>query len=183
MSELTTAFSGQINRESRQSFYEALQPGIYWAGDLCYVLGRRDDLWSRMCQLIFANSLDDENGLNINHRIEGEFCIDGFRYAQYSTKWGDGAYPGKWNQYRSKYNPFEFSVDSGTLGIAPIEWLIELGLPDIPEDPDGKEYNFGVFYNFEYPFRTHKVDGLIKFGSLEINTDEEEEEEYEDWSR
>lgn len=172
-----------IDRRSMQKFRQSFPPGVYWVGDLCYTLGDDSDLWQRMHALSFRQDREEGSPNVVHSQLEGEFQIDGFRYAEYFTEWGDGRYLGIWHGVKD-YKKFSFSVDAGIIGIAPIEWLKALNLLNIPEDPDGKEYNFGKFYTFDYSFRTESVNGVIKFGQLEIDTAnflDEEESFLSDW--
>jgi hypothetical protein len=71
--------------------------GIYYIGDLCYVMD--DAEWLEVCDLTIQGS----------RVIDGEFQLkDGRRFAMYGTAYGDGTY---YDQYGHSY-----SVDSGSIG-------------------------------------------------------------------
>lgn len=87
--------------------------GKYWLGDPCYSAdkdrdpnNRQNDPWlNKWCNLGDADR-DQE--------------IDGFKVAMYSTYHGDGAYP-CWISGHPTVKSFDFGVDSGTIGLVPLE--------------------------------------------------------------
>lgn len=133
--------------------------GNYYVGDLCYVL---HDEWDECCNLFFQGRND--HGCN-----EGEFTLkDGRRFANFNTAIGDGSY----QDQRGRY----YSVDSGSIGCV---LLTDLDL----ENAD----NFiraGQIVDFPNDFEVYSEGGVLHFGSLEIDTDpewEEEEDEDSEW--
>ena len=128
--------------------------GEYYVGDLCYVLHEE---WDEVCRLLFAGR--DDHGCN-----QGEFNLsDGRRIAIYSTKYGDGLYQDQ--------NGREYGVDAGSIGCILLE--------DIDIDHPDNFVGDGQCITFDQDFYTGEQDGKIMFGSVSIETDYVEEEEYE----
>ncbi len=128
--------------------------GKYYIGDLCYVM---QDEWGEMCRLFFANRNDHSCN-------EGKFQLaDGRTYACFNTAHGDGEY------YDSK-RLYSFSVDSGSIGCILVSDLRE------------PVSDLGAVVEFKEPFHCSNEGGVIKFGTVAINTDdwEPEEDEYEE---
>ena len=118
--------------------------GLYYVGDLCYVL---HDEWDEVCELLFAGR--DDHGCN-----EGEFTLrDGRRFAIYNTAYGDGEYrDNEGNRYL---------VDAGSIGCIRIE--------DIRQTPENF-INGGVALTFLKPFLTGSDGSTLTFGHVSINT-------------
>lgn len=130
-----------------------MKAGIYWVGDLCYVLDGKDkaDQWDQVCDLFFKGG-------------DGEYLLDAdldIQFAMGSTAYGDGTYLDR--------EAREYPVDSGTIGCVLLEKIApcEYGnVIDIPEDfildvSDGKI----------------SLIGLSGKAYVEIDTDPEYEEE------
>lgn len=135
----------------------SMQAGLYYVGDLCYVMD--SDEWTEVCNLTLS-----ENGLN-----DGEFELsDGRRFALYSTAYGDGTYSDQ--QSRS------YSVDAGCIGC--------ILASDIKADKYDNLSELGAFIEFEDSFVTGSYEGSIYFGSVKIDTSQEdcydEEEDYDE---
>lgn len=129
-----------------------MKAGTYYVGDLCYVL---HDEWDEVCDLIIKDG----------ECLDGEFELkDGRRFAMYGTAYGDGTY------YDQSGN--EYGVDAGSIGC--------ILLSDIDLDSEGNFLTGGNTVPFENDFYTGELDGKIMFGSLSIDTDPEEEDEFED---
>ncbi len=111
-----------------------LPAGRYYVGDLCYVV--EGDDWDRL--------------LDITNFGDGEFKIDGVRFAIYGTMYGDGTYIDEQGR--------DYDVDSGTIGCIPISYT-KGGISG------GQEISFGS------SFRTGVEDGEIFFGDVSIQTD------------
>lgn len=124
--------------------------GKYYIGDLCYVMHKE---WDEMCELFFAGR--DDYGCN-----EGNFKLaDGREFVNFNTRHGDGTY------YDGLYS---FDVDSGSIGCIKVE--------DIREElPPG-----AVVVTFDRNFWCYSEDGVLHFGYIAIDTDPDEEEDYED---
>ena len=110
-----------------------LQKGVYYIGDLCYVMHSE---WDEVCQLLEGDQYPNE----------GQFRLsDGRQFAMFNTAFGDGEYYDK--QKRS------YPVDSGSLGCIKVENLTEevdeaLGnIVEMPNDfyvySDSKTIHFG----------------------------------------
>ena len=82
--------------------YRKFRPGSYYIGDPSYVLKKglpdENDVWYKMC---------DYN--EYNETIDGEV----FTAVISDTSYGDGVYEGS--------NDIEYGVDSGCLGVVPVE--------------------------------------------------------------
>lgn len=125
--------------------------GTYWIGDLCYVM---DAEWDEVCDL----TISDDNPCEC---VEGEFTLkDGRRFAIYNTMYGDGTYP---DQYGFKYG-----VDSGSIGCIRVE------------DIRGEVSEEGSIVVFPYQFETGEKNGVIRIGHIEIDTDPQEEEDFDE---
>lgn len=123
--------------------------GLYYVGDLCYVL---HDEWDEVCALTIKG----------HQLLNGEFTLkDGRKFALYSTKFGDGLY------YDQSGN--EYGVDAGSIGCI-LAQDIDLGEPN-------NYVNGGNFIQFEQDFVTSGDDGLIKIGFVEIDTGDSYEED------
>lgn len=76
----------------------------FFVGDPCYVF---EDMWSNIVSQYFEE--DEKNGYDKSHTI----TVNGGHIGMVSTMYGDGGYLGT--------DGGDYSVDSGTLGIVPIE--------------------------------------------------------------
>jgi hypothetical protein len=128
--------------------------GLYYVGDLCYVL---HDEWDEVCNILFGDS-------ESNMFPEGEFKLkDGRRFAFYSTAHGDGTF------YDNEGN--RYMVDAGSIGCIRIE--------DIRQTPENF-INGGVALTFLQPFNTSTDGGKLTFGHITIDTDPEPDYEEDD---
>ena len=125
-----------------------MRAGVYWIGDLGYVL--RDE-WDEVCRLTFT-----DDGV-----LDGEFNLrDGRRFCVYSTKFGDGGYETSLGG--------ELSVDSGSIGA--------IRVSDIRGDD--ADIDLGIVTEFYTDFETSGVDGIITIGNVEIDTAVEYSEDF-----
>ena len=110
-----------------------LQKGVYYIGDLCYVMHPE---WDEVCDLTAGDQYPNE----------GQFRLsDGRQFAMFNTAYGDGEYYDK--QERS------YPVDSGSIGCIKVDNLTEevdetLGnIVEMPTDfyvySDSKTIHFG----------------------------------------
>ena len=130
-----------------------MKAGKYYIGDLCYVMHPE---WDEFCSLTI-------NGHNV---LDGEFNLkDGRRFATFTTKWGDGTY--KDEQGHS------YGVDAGLIGCINVEDITPSELENLKD---------GRVIEFVQDFSTFKAGGVIRFGSVVIDTDcediEDEDEIY-----
>lgn len=124
--------------------------GTYYIGDLCYVLKHK---WDEMMCFFYP-------GIKM---VEGEFVLkDGTRFAIYSTKYGDGAYP-------VLGTVKDVCVDSGTVGCVLVSDL----LPNA-------DLEAGYIHEFENSFKTDSYQGAIEFGYVTVETGIVEDGDYED---
>ena len=138
--------------------------GIYYIGDLCYVMD--DAEWLEVCDLTIQGS----------RVIDGEFQLkDGRRFAMYGTAYGDGTY---YDQYGHSY-----SVDSGSIGCILMEDIKASNTYSLGDTQ--AILDFGAIQDFDTDFVTGGGrgepgwEGLIQFGHVVIETNPIEEEEYE----
>jgi hypothetical protein len=122
--------------------------GRYYIGDLCYVMHPE---WSEACALFFPSNTDSRG-------VNGEFVLkDGRRFANFDTMFGDGTYSSNMDTVHS--------VDSGSIGCIRMEDIRDTTYSDIE--------SLGAIVEFTEPFETEKIGpGLIKFGHVEIETDD-----------
>ncbi len=128
--------------------------GKYYIGDLCYCL---HDVWDECCDLMFPPG-------TAVREVEGEFTLaDGRRFASFGTAYGDG-------EYRSSINTLH-SVDSGSIGC--------ISIYDIRDQTYDLErlQQLGAIVDFEAPFEVESDQGLLKFGSVLIETAPDYEEQ------
>ena len=132
----------------------SMPAGKYYVGDLCYVLNRENE-WDQFCDITIQG-----------HRVvDGEFEMpDGRRFATYSTAYGDGQYPD--NQGNS------YSVDAGLIGC--------ILMSDIPSVSEQEASDCGAVVNFLHDFETGSHEGVIRFGSVRIDTSYDEPEEFDE---
>lgn len=129
-----------------------MRPGIYYVGDLCYVMHPQ---WKEVCNLMFST--------DGNYVLDGEFNLaNGVRFALHSTAHGDGTYQDQEGR--------DYPVDAGLIGCIRLEdvydpeWWLE-GMQTVM---------------FDKPFELVYNDGVISFVDIsgetvvEINTAEEE---------
>lgn len=128
----------------------SMPAGRYYVGDLCYVM--EDDEWNEFCSI----TIRDGNCL------DGEFVMsDGRRFATYGTRWGDGGYQDQAGRM--------YSVDAGLIGCIRVEDIRAAKYTDIS--------TLGNIIDFAADFETYsdrgnrKWDGVIRIGSVRIETD------------
>jgi hypothetical protein len=142
----------------------AVPPGEYFLGDPCYALGHR---WDDVLALHWAEDTTCNDG-----SCKPFYRLDGHDVVEFHTMHGDGGY---YDQYGHEYY-----VDSGTLGLVPVE-LIDF-------EKSTREYldRCGQIVTFTEPAGCFTAgrggDGKLRFGEYIINTDDEPDDyEYENW--
>jgi hypothetical protein len=130
-----------------------MKAGTYYIGDLCYVMHPE---WDEFCSLTCS-------GDNV---LDGEFNLkDGRRFASFTTKWGDGTYKDEQGN--------EYPVDAGLIGCINVKDITPSELENLSS---------GRVIEFVQDFSTFSAGGVLRFGSVVIDTDaediDEEEEEY-----
>ena len=113
--------------------------GDYYVGDLCYVLSDGD----------YDSLLDISVSSNNMFQWEGEF--NGYPVFVAPTEYGDGVYVDN--------DDDEYFVDSGTIGIVPVEMINTNNRADL-----------GHIISFETDFEVYYDDGIFIFGDLVIDT-------------
>ena len=110
--------------------------GLYWIGDLCYVM---NDAWDEVCEL----TTDHSSVKN------GRFTLaDGRKFALHTTAYGDGEYT---DQYGNSY-----VVDAGIIGV--------IALADLPQSTGiklGSIFEFDEFPTISYDLGTITI-GLVE---------------------
>jgi len=125
-----------------------MKAGKYYIGDLCYVMHPE---WDEFCSLTISG----------NNVLDGEFNLkDGRRFATFTTKWGDGTY--KDEQGRS------YGVDAGLIGCIAVDDITTSELENLTD---------GHVVEFVQDFSTFSAGGIIRIGSICIDTDYAEEED------
>jgi hypothetical protein len=130
-----------------------MKAGTYYIGDLAYVMS---DRWDEFCELTCSG----------NNVLDGEFNLkDGTRFATFTTKYGDGTYKDEQGN--------EYPVDAGLIGCINVKDIAPSEIENLSS---------GRVIEFVNDFSTFSAGGVIRFGSVCIDTDatEEFEEEEED---
>lgn len=117
--------------------------GKYILGDPCYHIHK--DHWD----ILLANS-------NYFGDCIGE--IFGHTILSFYTENGDGQYRGKYN---GKFN-HTFCVDSGMIGLIPMDYLIEFSIEYDPE--------LAIVIEFKDDTECHEDSGTLVFGKFVIET-------------
>lgn len=126
--------------------------GRYYIGDLCYVMHPE---WSECCDLFFPYVPGQPQ-----HQVQGEFVLkDGRRFASFGTAYGDGTYTSNIGT--------EHSVDSGSIGCIRAE-----DIRDNEYDQTTLE-RLGAFVDFAEPFEVSEDAGMIVFGHVQIETNDD----------
>lgn len=135
-----------------------MRPGIYYVGDLCYVMHPQ---WDEVCNLMFATGN--------NSVLDGEFNLsNGVRFTLHSTAYGDGTYQDQQGR--------DYPVDAGLIGCIRVEDVV---------DPEAWLAGMQTVV-FTEQFELQYDDGVISFVNangkvlLAIDTDPvyDDEEEY-----
>lgn len=138
----------------------AVPAGTYFLGDPCYALGHR---WEEVCALHWADDTTCNDG-----SCKAFYDLDGYRCVEFHTMRGDGAYSDQFGHY--------YGVDSGTLGLVPVELI------DWDHSPREFLDRCGQIVTFDEPAGCYTEgrggDGKLRFGSYTIATDDEPEPEY-----
>ena len=129
-----------------------MRAGTYYVGDLCYVMHPQ---WNEVCGLMFNTGRGNDGVL------DGEFNLaDGTRFATFTTKWGDGNYL---DQDGKSYD-----VDAGLIGCINVKDISPSELENLGS---------GRVIEFVQDFSTFSAGGVLRFGSVVIDTDPVEEED------
>lgn len=116
-----------------------LPAGKYFIGDPCYVFTDAD--WDALLEALDSFESDD-----IQHH-------NGFELWAFGTAFGDGVY--------TDQNGIEYPVDSGLLGIVPLEMIT---------NPEGQEH--GTVIEFQKPVAVDHENGTFWFGQICIKTND-----------
>lgn len=108
----------------------------FYVGDPCFAMKKDiyDDVWGKLYKF-----------------QDGCFCHDGVLVAIHSTKYGGG-------EYKSSPNEFIFYVDSGSIGIIPLELCDEEKLKKVKEQKYGMIFENTTSARLQYD----EEQGLFK---------------------
>jgi hypothetical protein len=121
--------------------------GVYYVGDLCYIMS---DEWEEVIEMC----------VNAQGAVADEFQLaDGRRFAMYNTAYGDGVY--------ADQSEREYYVDSGTIGCI-LASDIDRPLRDI---------QLVQKIEFTSDFETESYGGIIQFGDVQIDTSPDDEDD------
>lgn len=146
----TNLYKGNIMRQiNNPQVY--MEPGTYYVGDLCYVLGNS---WEEFCELTIGDRQVNDGGFRFK---------DGREFVSFTTLYGDGTYYDKEKR--------AYSVDAGLIGCIKHEDIDEGAALDILG---------GQVIKFDSPFICERVGGKLYFGKVVIDLDpcDEDEELY-----
>lgn len=123
--------------------------GKYYIGDLCYVMHPE---WDEFCDITISG----------HECKDGEFTLaDGRRFATYGTAYGDGVYPCT--------DGSELGVDAGLIGC-----ILVADIRDDVTEADMRK--LGTIVEFASPFETSEDNGTIRFGSVRVDTGNDEDD-------
>ena len=141
------------------SIHTELPAGMYWIGDPCYVFPHEGPLCNKWVELLETNNYLKDSFAELD---DGKITV----WADI-TAFGDGSYLSSVNK--------RFGVDSGMLGIVPIETVDYLG-----KSREELEQS-GLFVSFDTQFEIKFSYGFFLFGDITIETnDDDYDEEYDD---
>ena len=129
---------------------DKLPAGTYYIGDPCYVMGKTDEM-------DWLTVLDKTN------YFDGEIHeVGGYKVWGEGTAHGDGEYKDQEGN--------EYGVDSGTLAAVPLEYVHDVA----------EARRLGHIHEFDEDFDCERNGGVLRFGSVEIDTDPayDDEEDY-----
>ena len=126
-----------------------MKAGKYYVGDICYFMHGE---WDEVCALMF----DTLDGWGCS---EGEFALkDGRRFAVLNTAHGDGEY--------SDGEGRSYCVDAGCIGCIRVEDIEKRG-------DEANNVELGHVVDFSEDFFVYRVKGVLHFGCVAIDTDED----------
>ena len=151
-----------------------LEPGEYYIGDPCYVIP--DSEWSDALDATRFFNLFPKSGLrggeyNPKDLQNGVFARNGVPFAVSTTAYGDGEYPCR---YRGE-EVGRCCVDAGMIAAIPVS-MIDMAEFKKSYGDRGLD-DLGCVVDID-EFRVEYDDGTIRFGDIEVETDDDEEGEY-----
>jgi hypothetical protein len=150
---------------------EFFKKGIYYIGDLCYVMGNSSPLWDEFLK-ITEETIDGQ----ITNYADGFYEFKGYKMGWHSTESGDGFY--RASQAGSINNIASCPVDSGTIGIIPFSFIKMYNTQQEVEEI----MTCGIVHSFENDFEV-TLSYNSDFGRIVVYTraDDEDEDEYDEW--
>lgn len=128
------------------------EPGYYYIGDPCYPF---EESWDELLEKTEYFENEEQN-------------FKGYPIAVDRTAYGDGVYTDNYGR--------EYDVDAGVIGIIPVE-LISIDERGFSKSQIENHSGMHIVY-FDKPFTVETDDeGNFKFGDIEINTKENDEDE------
>ena len=124
-----------------------MPPGHYFIGDLCYVISSQ---WDDFCSKALSRNKDPNNHIITLHT--------GVIVAFIHTMHGDGVYSDQFNN--------SYPVDAGLIGCIKID--------DITDSK--ADISLGATIYFDEAFECFSDNGVLHFGHISIDTDDEDEE-------
>lgn len=160
-----------------------VQPGRYFFGDPCYVVGTTDvtcTVWDRL--------LDSCDYFNADNKITGTAIgeVDGYQVAAFGTMHGDGTYY-PITCLETVFDPktiglnaknSNIDVDSGLIGLVPVEAINKDKIAGYHNDGGG--VSLGIWVDITEPTKFYIEDGTFYFGKNSVNTDHDDSDEDDD---
>ena len=133
----------------------SLQPGYYWIGDPCYVLSEEN--YDELLKSVKDDGLVLQKGENTSIALY--------------TDHGDGEYDVLSSLYNNRVTflseRVKLAVDSGLIAITSIELVEDISDYDEP---------VGIKVEVLEPISIYNLDGVLRFGSVIIDTNYEDKE-------
>ena len=127
--------------------------GRYFIGDLCYVISSQ---WDDFCSKALSRNKDsNDHIITLNTGVSVAFI---------HTMHGDGVYSDQFNN--------SYPVDAGLIGCIKVDDII---------DPDAST-DLGAVVEFDEAFECFSDNGVLHFGHVSIDTDDENDEEDDGFS-
>lgn len=137
-----------------------LPHGEYVITDPCYLFD--GDMWQKLCDEVFCNDANDSS--------TGILEVEGFTIWWGTTAYGDGSY----DVIKRGQSIGEFGVDAGLFAIIPADF--------IKKHCKGKGLfkQKGIAVKAEFGGRVYYVDGNMRCGAIDVQTDGKGDGEEED---
>ena len=121
--------------------------GRYFVGDLCYVISSQ---WDDFCSKALSRNKDsNDHIITLNTGVSVAFI---------HTMHGDGVYSDQFNN--------SYPVDAGLIGCIKVDDII---------DPAANT-DLGDIVEFDQAFECFSYNGILHFGHISIDTDDDDEE-------
>lgn len=131
-----------------------LPPDEYLIVDPCYVL--KDKEYQKMLDSTWGSNTITENA----------YTLKGKKMVVYGTAYGDGG-------YKNTHNSNEVLVDSGQIAIIPTSCITKKSVKENIEN--------GILVTFANHFECYDDNGTLNFGSVSVDTAQEDDEDEDYW--